>query len=91
MHNISLSHDADKILNVIYEKYKSRLSSKNSKHLNTIHTKVFYICSLFPDQDDVIHTLIELSNRKMINFFSDGRIMIRDEAISYIEHCFMEC
>lgn len=78
--NYSLSQKADEILYLIYQEYLSRQTSD--------YMKTFSIDSLFPyhQNSEILSALIELSKCQMIKFFSDRRITLNDEAISYIEN-----
>lgn len=80
----SLSESADNALNKIYKEY---IFCKNNNPAQTYHNKIFYINSIFhnSDDNDIMPSLIELSSKSMIRVFSDGRIMINDRAIPYIE------
>lgn len=78
--NTSLSQKADEILYLIYQEYQSRQTSQ--------YMKTFSIDSLFPydKNSEILSALIELSKNEMIKFFSDRRIVLNNQAISYIEN-----
>lgn len=78
---ISLSQNADKVLNIIYKEYQNR------NYNNPFRYKAFFINSIFhnSDEPDLMPSLIELSKHRMIRLFSNNRIMLNDCAISYLE------
>lgn len=79
LYNILLSQNAKDALDIIY---KTHLSNSSSPY------KIFHICSLFHDTDnpDIMLALIELSKNKFIRLFSDKRLILRSEAITYLEN-----
>lgn len=82
MSNINLSEPAYNVLKTIYKEYHFHRSH------HTYHNKIFFVNSLFSSSDNrtVMPSLVELTAKRMIYFFSDRRIMLTDEGIGYIEN-----
>lgn len=84
LQRINLSEPAKEILNSIYQQYVIHKEQQSSDSYNS---RIFSGHFLFSSSDNsyVMPSLVELSSKQMIRFFSDKRIMISNQAISYIE------
>ena len=80
--NINLSEHAQDALNAIYKEYDFQ------KNHPTYHDKIFFVNSVFSSSDNstVMSSLVELSSKRMIYFFSDRRIMLTNDGITYIKN-----
>ncbi len=84
MKRINLSEHAKKLLYRIYQEYQIHKDSKipDSYASRTIPSHFLFSSS---DNSQIMSSIAELSSKEMVRFFSDNRIMIRLQAISYIE------
>ena len=84
LRRIHLSEQAKQLLYFIYDEY---LIHKDSQIPDSYTSRILSSYFLFSRSDNslVMSSLAELCSKGMIRFFSDNRIMIRIQAISYIE------
>ncbi len=84
LRRISLSEHAKKLLYRIYQEYQFHKDNKvpDSYTSRTVPSHFLFSSS---DNSQIISSIVELSSMGMIKFFSDNRIMIKLQAISYIE------
>ena len=80
----NLSERPQKVLHSIYREYQIH---KNINIPDSCASRTFPSHFLFSDSDNsqIMSSLTELSANGMVRFFSNNRIMIRLQAISYIE------
>lgn len=81
---INLSEQAKDILISIHNHY---LIYKQHHPSDSCHSRLFSGHFLFSSSDNrmVMPSIAELCSKRMIRFFSDKRVMISNEGISYIE------
>ena len=88
--NITLSHDADKLICTVYKEYLSKRKHKVSKS----NAKLFSLedfCNSNPDfnYDDAYDTLSELKSNGLVKKFITANFELTDTGIVYMESRFL--